>query len=94
MQEGECMFCGAKFPMPQKRNKRFCSDKCAKADWRRRRRMGMGNLRHYAPTTPEPVSLSTLMTSPVKPANTSAVRWRIELARRANPGRYACAEIM
>lgn len=93
MQEGECLFCGAKFPMKRK-GTRFCSDKCAKADWRRRRGIGKGSLRHYAPTMPEPVSLSTLMTSPFKPANTSAVRWRMELARRANPERYACAEMV
>ena len=28
------------------------------------------------------------MTARTKPANTSAVRWRMELRRRANPERY------
>jgi hypothetical protein len=37
----------------------------------------------------EPVSLSNLMRAKRKPENTSAVRWRIELRRRARADYYA-----
>lgn len=41
-----------------------------------------------------PVPTGALMRAKTKPANTSAVRWRMELRRRANAERYAmCGEI-
>ena len=40
-----------------------------------------------------PTPLSTLLNAKRKPKNTSATRWRMELARRADPGRFAIAGV-
>ena len=40
-----------------------------------------------------PTPLSTLLNAKRKPKNTSAARWRMELARRADPGRFAIAGV-
>ena len=60
-------------------------------EYRKRRGSRAVIMREYetALAVSKPVKLATIMTAAVKPRNTSDVRWRIELARRANPWRFA-----
>ncbi len=46
-----------------------------------------------AVTDTAPVSLNQLMTARKKPKNTSDARWRMELARRRDPVRFALAGV-
>lgn len=98
MQPRKCAECGAEFT-PKRPLQKFCSIKCNKKvqkrkDSLRRDRSIAGKEERaaaHALMVSEPVANLTIMTSRRKPRNTSAVRWRIELRRRANPNYYAMA---
>ena len=71
----QCAVCGAKFT-PRNNRQKYCSNRCARtAD-------------EHAMSISAPVSNEHIMRAIRKPANTSEVRWRMELRRRANPERY------
>lgn len=85
-----CQHCGAKF-LAERPNKIYCSYKCAHNAGRRRERTSMIRAAEHALAMSKPVTNLHIMTATRKPENTSAVRWRMELRRRANPERYAYA---
>ena len=92
----KCPECGAEFE-PTYRNQVCCSDECKKKRerklyraWKKaartRREADKASLDYIKAT--RPVTLDTLTRAPRKPKNTSDVRWRIELRRRAMAQRY------
>ena len=93
MSTRQCAVCGAEFT-PRNNNQKYCSPRCSRTAYERkhreRSRVRTGEARAYehAMSMSAPVSNEHIMRATVKPANTSAVRWRIELRRRANPERY------
>ena len=89
-----CPICGAEFERRQN-NQKYCSKKCLKVAENRRWRSKHRDrdLASEAYQCGHLASNETIMHSPRKPKGTSAVRWRIELRRRANPEKYAYAEI-
>ena len=94
MQTKTCTECGAEFtPKHGHPNQKYCSHECARSCWKRldaeryRRSSALRDVEH-AMRVSAPVANETLMRAARKPENTSAVRWRIELRRRANPLRY------
>ncbi len=83
-----CEGCGAEFE-PKRGNQVFCSHRCSRnAKARRDRNRSVREVEH-ALAVSRPVPTAQLMKAPCKPANTSDVRWRIELRRRANSRHYA-----
>ena len=87
-----CAVCGAEFA-PTRPAKKYCSAKCAREANQRRWRL-RGETREereleHARAKSRPVSNYELMHARTKPANTSEVRWRMELRRRANARLYA-----
>ena len=83
-----CAVCGAKFE-PKRGNQAYCSHRCARnAVARRDRNRSVREVEH-ALAVSRPVPTAQLMKAPCKPVNTSDVRWRIELRRRANSRHYA-----
>ena len=96
-----CAVCGEEFE-PRRKDQRGCSAGCAREikrrDNREYRRIQRGSEKKYdaigdAISDSEPVALSTLRNAKRKPKNTSAARWRMELARRADPIRFALAGV-
>ena len=95
MNERKCPECGAAF-LPQSKTQVCCSKECQK---KRRRRLGNESESRRRARQPRdfraalraatPISTECIMNARRKPANCSAVRWRIELRRRQNPGYYA-----
>jgi len=85
----QCAECGAEYT-PHNPQQKYCSRQCARKVSERRYR-GNTSMRQaaHAFEISEPVSLSNLMRAKRKPENTSAVRWRIELRRRARADYYA-----
>lgn len=90
-----CQICGAEFtPKPRHPNQKYCSARCARTAYKRKNRKRSRDTTRaerearHAKAISEPVSNDTIMRASRKPANTSAVRWRIELRRRASPERY------
>lgn len=105
MNDRKCPECGAAFTpqsktqvccskeCQQKRNKRH------ELESRRRRAKHRKSVQDKLKRNPRafgaalkataPVTQEVLMQARKKPANCSAVRWRIELRRRQNPGYYA-----
>lgn len=92
----KCPECGAEFE-PGHGNQVCCSDECKKKRkrklsraWKRaaraRREADKASLDYIKAT--RPVTLGTLTSARKKPKNTSDVRWRIELRRRAMARRY------
>ena len=81
-----CPTCGAEF-VPHNPKGKYCSAKCARAAEKRRwwLRCHCRDLHEFdkAMSTSRPVSLEEIRRAKTKPANTSDVRWRIELRRRA-----------
>ena len=93
MHTRKCVECGAEFTTEQ-RNKQYCSKRCARnaaAHRAKGRSSAVRELAHAWEST-RPVPNSVIMTAKCKPANTSAVRWRMELRRRANPKYYEMVE--
>ena len=86
-----CQICGAEFT-PRNNHQKYCSNRCARtADEHRERLRGTtGETRAYehAMSISAPVSNEHIMRAIRKPKNTSDVRWRMELRRRACPERY------
>ena len=82
----QCAVCGAEFT-PRNNNQKCCSKLCSRKHYWRQR---FGDIER-AVAGSYPVSNATIMYARTKPANTSEVRWRIELRRRANPELYAMA---
>ena len=83
-----CPVCGAAFEK-RRHNQVCCSPKCQatrsrmrdrESERRRRRRLGLAD--DYISAS-KPVTFEVLSKAKTKPANTSAVRWRMELRRRA-----------
>jgi len=89
-----CPICGAEFERRQ-HNQKYCSRKCMRVAWKRRGRSNHGcrDLAAEAHACSHLASNETIMRSPRKPKGVSAVRWRIELRRRANPEKYAYADV-
>ena len=92
----KCPECGAEFE-PGHRNQVCCTPECQeererkllrarKKAARARREIDKASLDYIKAT--RPVTLDTLTRAPRKPKNTSDVRWRIELRRRAMQNRY------
>lgn len=87
-----CPECGAEFtPKHRHPDQKYCSHKCGRSHWKRleAERSGRYHDIEHAMRVGAPVKDETLMRAARKPKNTSAVRWRIELRRRANPEYYA-----
>ncbi len=91
----QCAVCGAEFtPEPRRPDQKYCSTRCQrKAAYRRNKRLGRvstsaARQAAHALELSQPVSNEHIMRAIHKPANTSEVRWRIELRRRASPERY------
>lgn len=86
-----CAVCGAEFT-PRNNCQKYCSNRCARtADEQRERLRGTtGETRAYehAMSISEPVSNEHIMRASRKPKNTSEVRWRMELRRRAREDYY------
>ena len=95
MRTRKCTECGAEFtPKPRSPNPKYCSPRCARNARARRERNRSSAVRElgHAWESTRPVPNSVIMTAKCKPANTSAVRWRMELRRRANPKYYEMVE--
>lgn len=100
MEKRVCEVCGEEFE-PRRKDQRGCSAACAhmlhlretRAAARRKRNGQKHDTFDDVLSGSEPVALSTLMKAKRKPKNTSATRWRMELARRADPGRFAIASL-
>ena len=100
MEKRVCEVCGEEFE-PRRKDQRGCSPRCAHMLYKRekraymRMRRGCQGHETIAETFAElePVPLSQLMSAKRKPKNTSATRWRMELARRADPIRFALAGV-
>jgi hypothetical protein len=93
MHTRKCPECGAEFTT-KLHNKKYCSKRCARnaeAHLIKGRSSAVRELAHAWEST-RPVPNSVIMTAKCKPANTSAVRWRMELRRRANPKYYEMVE--
>jgi hypothetical protein len=98
MNDRKCPECGAAFT-PQSKTQVCCSKECQKKRHRRycaAYRKSKQNALKRNPRDFEAalkattlVTLEVLMRARRKPRNCSAVRWRIELRRRQNPGYYA-----
>ncbi len=88
-----CPECGVTFAK-KRNNQVYCSPKCAKAHYRKANRERMrkkwtclhGGYDVFSATAP--VSFDKLSRAKTKPANTSDIRWRMELRRRAMARRY------
>ena len=85
-----CAVCGAEFE-PKRGNQAYCSHRCQRNAQTRRNWYRSAREVEHALAVSRPVPTEQLMKAPCKPENTSDVRWRIELRRRANPERYAMA---
>ena len=88
-----CPVCGATFEK-RTHNQVCCSPKCQETRSRmrgreseRRRRLRLGLADDYVSAT-RPVTFEVLSKAKTKPANTSAIRWRMELRRRAMARRF------
>lgn len=101
MEKRVCEVCGEEFE-PRRKDQRGCSAACAREikrrDNREYRRIQRGSEKKYdaigdAISDSAPTPLSTLLNAKRKPKNTSATRWRMELARRADPIRFALASV-
>lgn len=85
-----CPVCGVTFTKTV-RNQVYCSRKCAhngsrtlqRTRERKRRALLRDSLADDAMSATKPVTFEVLSKAKTKPANTSAVRWRMELRRRA-----------
>ena len=85
-----CPICGTQFDTAA-HNKKYCSARCAKKGEVRSRMARYGaKVKEIFDSVAEtePVSFDNLSRARTKPANTSAVRWRIELRRRATAKQY------
>ena len=82
-----CPVCGATF---EKRatNQIYCSPRCSR--WHSKKAAKEYHLSRYddAVSATKPVTFEVLSKAKTKPANTSAVRWRMELRRRALAKRF------
>jgi len=89
MPTSQCAECGAEY-VPYNPQQKYCSRQCARKVSERRYR-GNTSMRQaaHALVVSQPVPLAALMTAKRKPENTSDVRWRIELRRRARADYYA-----
>ena len=76
-----CPECGAAFEK-RAQNQVYCSKKCANAGYYKRH----GQTDAFSATAP--VSFDKLSRAKTKPANTSDIRWRMELRRRAMARRF------
>ena len=89
----KCPECGAEFSTDA-HNALCCSDECKKKrerrlhNERRKERSGRDKASLDYIKATRPVTLDTLTRARKKPENTSDVRWRIELRRRAMQNRY------
>lgn len=100
MEKRVCEVCGEEFE-PRRKDQRGCSAACAHMLHRRETRAAQRRKRNgqehdtfddvFSDSAPTP--LSTLLNAKRKPKNTSATRWRMELARRADPIRFALAGV-
>ena len=92
MHTRKCPECGAEFT--KLHNKKYCSPRCARNAMAHRKKSRSSTVRELAHAweSTRPVPNSVIMTAKRKPANTSAVRWRMELRRRANPKYYEMVE--
>ena len=98
-----CRRCGAVVQVDGEKTTRRVCDDCQRDHQRRYGKAyraagktagrGQAGVREFeeAFAVSKPVDTVTLMYSKEKPRNTSAVRWRMELCRRANPWRFAAA---
>ena len=80
-----CPECGATF-LAQGRRKVYCSTKCANRSYEKRHGLRLYGADAISATAP--VTFANLSKAKTKPANTSAVRWRMELRRRAMARRF------
>ena len=86
-----CQICGAEFT-PRVNTQKYCSGRCARTAYERKRvRSRAAEEAARAFRVSAPVSNAAIMMAKCKPENTSEVRWRMELRRRANPELYAMA---
>ena len=87
-----CPVCGATF---EKRatNQIYCSQRCSR--WHSKKAAKEYHLSRYddAFSATKPVTFEVLSKAKTKPANTSAVRWRMELRRRALTKRFGCKNL-
>ena len=85
-----CPICGKTFEK-HARNAVYCSKKCQNKGYHARQRARMrratAELTDLVSAT-APVTFHKLSRARTKPANTSAVRWRMELRRRAAAKQY------
>ena len=84
-----CPGCGARFET-KAHNKIYCSHKCANRVARRKfwaKQCGSAELTDVVSAS-KPVTFEVLSKAKTKPANTSAIRWRMELRRRAMQTRF------
>ena len=92
MMERTCKVCGATFS-PVRKTQSYCSRKCEKkANYQRRcLTRTVHDAREFARAWKQSrtVPVVELQKARRKPENTSAVRWRIELRRRASAEYYA-----
>ena len=84
-----CPICGNSFTT-NRRNAVYCSKKCQNKGYhaRERARMRCYGALPDAVSATAPVSFLKLSHARTKPANTSEVRWRMELRRRATAKQY------
>ncbi len=100
MEKRVCEVCGEEFE-PRRKDQRGCSPKCARKLYLREKRAAQRRKRgdqeydliDATLYDSAPTPLSTLLNAKRKPKNTSATRWRMELARRADPIRFALAGV-
>ena len=76
-----CPICGKTFEK-HARNAVYCSKKCQNKGYYER------HAGHDLVSATAPVTFHKLSRARTKPANTSAVRWRMELRRRATAKQY------
>ena len=82
-----CPECGVTFTKTA-HNQIYCSKKCANEGYYKRHGHGCRLSGADAISATAPVSFDNLSKAKTRPANTSAVRWRIELRRRAMARRF------
>ena len=94
METMKCKECGAEFA-PKRHTKKYCSPQCQKKAAKRRNRRRAHTYfctvreAQRAMAISKPVSTDCLMRATVKPENTSEVRGRMELRRRARAEYYS-----
>ena len=82
-----CPVCGATFEK-RRPNQKYCSQRCSNQHNKRVAKEYSLSRYDDAFSYAKPVTFEVLSKAKTKPANTSAVRWRMELRRRALAKRF------